>query len=175
MVSKEDYSYIAKIAGNAPNEIWSRTGQIGALLSIVSLLGFGIAGLEQTTHKNAAYAPYVTLAFSFFALYYGGLLRKIQHKAKQRHELAVAEAGTTPEPTKGDVEFMVWFRTLKMPISDVALASEEFNYDSKRTKGQLLTAMISKRAQYWVSKGDITKLGGYYDIKDSDRTVMVGK
>ena len=96
-----DPKSIAAFAGNSPNEVWTRTGQFISGVSVLSLLGIGIGGMEMG--ETTQYAPYVTLFAGFFGMYYGGRLRKNAQIAQRNHELEMADKRVhrrpKPEPT----------------------------------------------------------------------------
>ena len=71
--------------GTAPNEIFSRTGQILSIFSAVALLGINVTGVESGEHTIAA--PYVTLFTGIFCMWYGGKLKGQYYQKVQDHEL----------------------------------------------------------------------------------------
>jgi len=87
--SSKNLKGIAALAGSGPSDVWLRTGQFISGVSVLSLLGIGITGMEMG--ETAQYTPYVTLFFGFFALYYAGRLANNVRIADRLHELEMAD------------------------------------------------------------------------------------
>ena len=152
------------LMGNAPNESWTRTGQVISVVSVFSILGIGIAGVEIGEHSK--YAPYVTLMTGLFSMYYGGRLRKNLQIAERNHELAKRQRERPkPEPTRGNVFFFQWFKEQDHPMTTTELSNASFPYDDKRTKTELLAALRSHRVEWWVLQGKIKKYGDSYEVR----------
>ena len=126
------------VIGERPNQILMRTGQFGAAVSFISYLGISGFGLELGGHSELA--PLVTASFSGVCLAAGAWLAVVQ--ARFDHEKAIAKK--PEEPTKGDKEFYAFIVPL-LPLTIVEITKLKFAYDDKKTKPELLTAMIFKR------------------------------
>ena len=156
---------VSALMGNAPNESWTRTGQVISVVSVFSILGIGIAGVEIGEHSK--YAPYVTLMTGLFSMYYGGRLRKNLQIAQRNHELSKRKR-VKPEPSRGNALFLDWFKAQNHPMTTTELSQASFSYDDKRTKKQLLAALRSHRVEWWVSNGAVKKYGDSYEMRKEE-------
>lgn len=159
-----DPKNLAMLMGNAPNEAWTRVGQVIAMVSVFSLLGIGFVGVEMG--ETSKYAPYVTMLAGFFSMYYGGRLRKNLQKAEREYELEKRRRDRPkPEPTRGNVEFLSWFKQQDQPMTIVELSRAAFAYDDKRDEEDVRAALRYSRAEFWVNIGNIKKSGDMYEIR----------
>ena len=160
--------------GEAPNEVFLRTGQVAFCASVISYLGFQGFGLEHGEHS--VLAPLVTGSASIFMMMYGAFLRKRHLQAKEAHELLMLDRQSHDhhEPKKGDVEFLEFISKQDLPISKHELSELVFPYDASRTKSELQKALMSKRASWWVCEGSLVEYGDSYRLKGdtTDATVI---
>jgi len=167
MSENSEAKKITAIMGSAPNESWTRVGQVISVVSVFSILGIGIGGVEMGEHSK--YAPYVTLISGFFCMYYGGRLRKNLQIAERNHELDKRKTKRVkPEPTRGALAFLVWFKQQDLPITVVELSKATFPYDDERSKKDVSAALRWSRAEFWVSQGVIKKFGDTYEMRNED-------
>lgn len=172
-----DPKNLAAIMGNSPNESWTRVGQVISVISVFSILGIGIGGLEMG--ETSKYAPYITLMSGFFCMYYGGRLRKNLQIAVRNHELDMADKRKSDrpksEPTRGQELFLEFIKP-HLPVTVAELRELKFAYDEKRTKPELLIASKYQRMEFFVREGTIRKYGDQFHLRDSpaDETIFGG-
>ena len=164
------------IIGTEPNEKWMNLGFYIVAAGVLSLLGINIGGVEVGT-AHAQYVPWMVILFGSLSMYYGTQLRKNKAIADKIHELDVAEkrkrSRIKPEPTRGAVEFLKWFKEQNHPITTTELSRASFPYDERRTKNELTAALRSNRIEFWVNNGEVKKLGDMYSIRESNETNQI--
>jgi len=166
-VTSKNLNVIANFVGESPNEIWMRTGQVVAILSIGSMLGLSVTGI--TTSVTTEYAPYVGLLFGGFCMYYGARLRKNSQIAKRNHELAMMEG--LLQPSTRMQKFCA--QVLKSPKNKTDISESEFEMYDKMPKASLLMVLKQSTANECLGSGiaGLTSDGEYYDTR-TDTTVI---
>lgn len=168
---------VAEIAGDAPNQIWSRTGQIGALMSMAGGLGFGVNGDNIEPLTALAYLP--ILAFSAFAMYYGGRLRKNLQIAQRNHDVQMRKSErSTSESTQGDEDFWKEFKA-NSPMNAKTLETLHVSHDRQKDSHALLSTINYLRFEGWVTRGKAVLYGNTYYTREQfkeksrDMTIIV--
>jgi arginine exporter protein ArgO len=83
-----DRTDVRAAIGDAPNEVFLRTGQFVMAVSVLAYLGISGFGIELKGHSSLA--PVVTGSAALFMMMYGAYLKKKQHQEKQAHEIRLA-------------------------------------------------------------------------------------
>lgn len=78
---------VGKFAGDAPNEVWLRTGQVTAIVGVFSMVGLNAGGIAFD--HVSGYSPLLLIILGMVWMIYGTNKRKTLSQARQRHEIEV--------------------------------------------------------------------------------------
>lgn len=149
------------VVGDAPNEIWTRTGQFMLILGAISAVGFKGFGFEIVSVSGLISLSIVALGL--FCLEIGTRRKKILRMAEQRHERDLTE------PNMRDREFLTWLKD-RLPVTRKDLTENPYPHDLTRDHRDLAASSTIRRADFWVGKGEIARIGDTYD--DPNKTTF---